>query len=932
MVYLIDSHSLLYQVFHAVPMMTGPAGQPTNAIFGFANDMNRLRKRKPEYLICVFDPKGPTFRDHLYDQYKAHRSPMPDDLYGQLQGIRTLLKAMRIPAVEVTGFEADDVLATLAVAFANRGMEVAICTSDKDCRQLINDRIHLYNARKDMIFGVPELLEDWGIQPSQVIDLLALTGDSVDNVPGIPGIGVKTAAKLLQEYQTLEGILAALPEMKKSKMKENLETHQSVLELSRKLVKLDTNVALEIDWEGWKLQEPDAKSLLAYYTELGFSRLATELRAEVGKKMAKARKQRTLFDMGDDDDEEVIIDPQGLFLEEAEWQAKYELVDTPTKLTELMTTLRQQPGFAIKLLTTTDNPRQAALVGIALCWQSGTGHYIPLRGPGTSPPFQGGVGGGQKLLDEPDVLKKLKPLLEDAKVHKVGHNLKFELALLHHRGITVQGVTGDAMIASYLLQAGERSHSLADLARRHLDHSPLPWSKLLGEGKFSRPLESVNTTEVAPYAAEEVDIAFRLCQMLEKELKQKQLTTIYREMELPLMAVLMAMEETGVCLDVKLLEQLSADYTEQLKTLEQQIYGLAGRKFNIDSPMQLREILFEELKLPKGKKTAQTGEASTNQDVLEDLATEGYELPKLIINYRQLMKLKGTYLDALPSQVDHRDHRLHGQLNQTVAATGRLSGSNPNLQNIPMRTDQGRAIRKAFVASPGYTLITADYSQIELRVFAHLSQDAALLQAFRENRDIHSFVAAQVFGIAEKDVTSDQRRVAKVVNFGVLYGLSPYGLANTLGISKDEAATFIDGYFAKYPGVVAFQDKVLCDARQLGYVTTIAGRRREITGIRAKSSYKLRNQPEREAVNTVIQGSAADLMKYAMLHIHHRLEKEHLPARMLLQIHDELVLEAETPIVKQVAEMVKYEMAHAMMLDVPVDVDVSTGPNWLETE
>lgn len=921
MVYLIDSHSLLYQVFHAVPMMTGPAGQPTNAIFGFGNDMNRLRKRNPEYLICVFDPKGPTFRDELYDQYKAHRSPMPDDLYGQLTGIRTLLKAMRIPAVEVPGFEADDVLATLAVAFAEKGHEVAICTSDKDCRQLITDKIHLYNARKDMIFGEKELLDDWGIAPNQVVDLLTLTGDSVDNVPGIPGIGVKTAAKLLQEHQTLESILAALPTMKKSKLKENLETHQGILELSRKLVTLDTHVTLDIHWDEWKLQEPDAKALLGVYQDNGFNRFAVELRAEVAKKMAKAKKQRTLFDMGDNDDEEVVIDPQGLFLEEAAWQGEYELVDTPSKLTELMTTLRQQPRFVIDLITNDTNPRHAELVGIALCWQAGKASYLPLRGPAQ-----------QKLLDEKEVLKKLKPLLEDISKAKVNHNIKFDLAVLHHLGIDVQGVAGDAMIANYLLQAGERSHNLDDLSRKYLDHSPLPLSKLLTEGKVQRPIADVNTAEVAAHAAEDADIAFRLNEHLEKELAQKQLTPIYQEMEVPLISVLMDMEETGICLDVTLLENLSTDYGEQMKTLEYDIYRLAGRQFNIDSPMQLREIMFEEMKLPKGKKTAQTGEASTGQDVLEDLAAAGHELPRHIINYRQLAKLKGTYLDALPAQVDPKTGRLHCQFNQAVAATGRLSSSNPNLQNIPMRTDQGRQIRKAFVPTEGYTLLTADYSQIELRIFAHLSEDPALMQAFQENRDIHTFVAGQVFGVPEADVSSEQRGIAKTVNFGVLYGLSPYGLANTLGITQDEAASFIEGYFAKYPGVVAFQDGVLARAKDQGFVTTIAGRRREITGIRAKSSYKMRNQAEREAVNTVIQGSAADMMKYAMLRIHRRLKTEVLPARMLLQIHDELVLEARPERLDEVKEFVRHEMIHAMELKVPIDVDVSSGPNWLETK
>ncbi len=921
MVYLIDSNSLLYQVFHAVPAMTAPNGMPTNAIYGFVGDMNRLRRRNPEYLICVFDPPGPTFRDKLYDQYKAHREPMPDDLYGQLANIRRMLAGMRIPAVEVEGFEADDVLATLAVAFAERGYEVAICTSDKDCRQLINDKIHIYNARKDTIFGEKELLEDWGITPGQVVDLQALTGDSVDNVPGVPGVGVKTAAKLLQEHKTLEGVIAAIATMKKGKLKDNLQAHQGALELSRKLVTLDRHVKLDIDWEGWKLQEPDAKTLLEFFAECGFNRYQVELRAEAAQSTAKAKKQQTLFDMGEEEAEPVKVDPKGLFIEEASWEAKYELVDTPAKLSGVMTELRKQKRFAIDLETTDLNPRQAKIVGIALCWKAGQAYYLAVRGPT-----------GQPTLDETDVLKKLRPILEDPGVQKVNQNIKYDVGVLHWNGVTVQGIAGDSMVASYLLHAGERSHNMDDLSRKHLKHSPISITELIGTGKKQLKMDEVNTADVANYSAEDADVALRLCDLLEKELSEQQLDKLYRELEVPLIPVLMDMEETGVRLDSAFLKELSIDFAKQIESVQGEIFRLAGRKFNTDSPLQLREILFEELKLPKKKKTALTGEASTNQEVLEELAAEGHELPRNIIAYRQLAKLKGTYIDALPAQVDAKTNRLHCQFNQTVAATGRLSSSSPNLQNIPMRTEQGRQIRKAFLPKEGWTMLTADYSQIELRVFAHLSEDKELMQAFRNDRDIHSFVAAQVFGVAEKDVSSDQRRIAKVVNFGVLYGLSPYGLANTLGITKEEAAAFIDGYFAKYPGVVAFQEQVLEDARKQGFVRTIYGRKREITGIRPKSTYQMRTQPEREAINTVIQGSAADLMKLAMLRIHRRLKSEKIAANMLLQIHDELVLEVEPSVLKHVAEMVKHEMVHALELKVPLGVDVSAGGNWLETE
>jgi len=920
-VYLIDSNSLLYQVFHAVPMMTGPAGQPTNAVYGFANDMNRLRARKPEYLICVFDPPGPTFRDTIYDQYKAHRSPMPDDLFLQKEPIRRLLAAMRIPAVEVKGYEADDVLATLAVRFAERGHDVAIATSDKDCRQVLTDRIRLYNARKDLLFGKQELLDDWGITPEQVVDLLTMTGDSVDNVPGVPGIGVKTAAKLLQEHQTLDRICLAIPTMKKSKLQENLANHIRGLELSKRLVTLDRNVPIEIDWEAWKLRDPDAKTLLDFYEETGLRRFAAELRADVAKHMEKNKQQKTLFSLDSEENEPKPLDLSGMYLEEAKWDATYELIDTPAKLTRVMTDLRKQKRFAIDLETTSLNPRQAVPIGIALCWQPGQAYYLALQGPE-----------GQPTLDADAVWKKLRPILEDAEIAKVNQNIKYDLAVMHRQGITVRGVAGDPMLASYLLSAGDRSHNLDDLSRRHLNHSPISITTLIGTGKNQKRMDQVSTAEVAQYAGEDADIALRLAELLEAELVKHHLDKLYRDMEIPLVEVLMEMEEAGIRIDVPLLREIAVDFENQIQVLKAEIHQLAGREFNIDSPIQLREILFDELKLPSRRKTAQTGEASTNQMVLEDLAAEGYEIPRKIIQYRQIAKLKGTYVDTLPDQIEPKTGRLHCQFNQAVAATGRLSSSNPNLQNIPMRTEQGRQIRKAFLPSEGMVLLTADYSQIELRIFAHLTRDPELVRAFQENRDIHAVVAGQVFGVPENRVTHEQRRMAKTVNFGILYGLSPFGLASRLGISKDEATKFIDAYFAKYPDVVAYQDKVLTEARRVGYVATILGRRREVTGIRARSSFKMRTQPEREAINAPIQGSAAGMMKLAMLNVHRRIRDEKLPARMLLQIHDELVFEVDPAQTRAFAKIVEQEMAQAMPLSVPIGVDVSAGPNWLETE
>jgi DNA polymerase-1 len=900
--YLIDAHSLIYQVFHALPAMAGPKGQPTNAVYGFVGDMLRLRNKNPDYLICVFDPPGGTFRDKLYAEYKAHREPMPNDLVQQIPIIMKALEALRIPIVQVPGFEADDALATIARQAAARGIEVFVCTSDKDCRQLLNDKIKMFNVRKETVLDEAALLADWGIKPNQVVDLLAMTGDSVDNVPGIPGIGIKTAAKLLQEHGSIEGIYAALPTMKKSKVKESLEQNRDKLADSRTLVKLVDDMPMAIDWEGWKLQEIDGPAFLALCEECGFRRFAAEVR-----KLENERQQHSLFDQ-----------PTA---PKKEWDAQYHLIDTPAKFVEFLKELRQQKRFAVDLETTSLNPLQADIVGYAICWQPGTAYYLAVRGPA-----------GSRLLDPDEVLKKLKPLLEAEDVTKINQNIKYDMLVMRRAGIALKGVVGDSMVADYLLHAGERTHNMDDMSVRYLGHEPIHIEELIGKGKNQKRMDEVDPAQVAQYAAEDADVAYRLCDLLEPQLAEQGQAELYRDLEIPLIEVLVELEWNGIKLDTALLQEISVDFAKQIDQLEKEIHQLAGHPFNVDSPKQLRQVLFEELKLPSKRETAVSGEKSTGQDVLEELAAEGHELPRKIIAYRQLAKLKGTYVDALPALVEPSTGRLHCSFNQTVAATGRLSSSDPNLQNIPMRTEQGRQIRRAFIAEEGWSLLTADYSQIELRVLAHCADDATLKQAFREDRDIHAVVAAQIFGVTEAEVTQEQRRVAKTVNFGVFYGLSAFGLAQRLGITKEEAGAFIDAYYERYPGVAEFQQKTLDATRQNGYVTTILGRRRRIQGIRERSSHRQRNQPEREALNTIIQGSAADLMKRAMLLVHRRLRRESFPARMLLQIHDELVFEVRPDAAPALAALVEAEMTGALQLDVPLKVDLGLGSNWLEVE
>ncbi|HJT79397.1 MAG TPA: DNA polymerase I, partial [Gemmataceae bacterium] len=919
--FLVDAHSLIFQVFHAIKGMSTPSGLPSNALFGFARDLFFLRQElRPDYLVIAFDVAGPTFRDHLYHDYKAGRAPMPDDLQVQIPLIYQLLEAMRLPVLGVSGYEADDVIATVAKAASARGVDVFICSSDKDCRQLIDDRVRLYSLRRRQEFGRKELLEDWGVTPEQVIDLQTLAGDAVDNVPGVPGVGVKTAAKLLQDHGSLEGVLANIDKIAGAKRQENLRAAKDKLPLSRRLVTLDTAVPLEADWEAWRLPEWDAPRLLELFRQWGFRHLAEQVRGAGQAEATADETQGELFPFGanaeggEGNGQAALPAPPA---PAGAWQATYNLVNTPATFRAFLKELKKQKRIAVDLETTGLDPLRSEIVGYAFSWKEGEGWYLAVRAPE-----------GDTSLDPDDVLRQLRPVLEDAAVAKVNQNIKFDLLTLRHHGVNLAGVRGDSMVADYLLHAGERSHNLEELSQRYLAHPVIVITELIGKkGKNQLTLDQVPAVRVAEYSGEDADVAWRLCARLEPELQAQGLRKLYDDLEVPLIEVLAELEYNGIRIDVPRLERLSEEMAKQLEGIERAIHELAGHPFNIASPKQLRQVLFEEMKLPTQRRTGVTGEASTDQESLERLAALGHELPRKIVEHRQIAKLKGTYVDALPALVNPDTGRIHASFNQTVASTGRLSSSDPNLQNIPVRRDQGRQIRQAFLPAEGWTLLTADYSQIELRLLAHFSGDETLRRAFAEDRDIHTAVAAQVFGVAEADVTADMRRMAKTVNFGVLYGMSAPGLAQRLGIPREEAARFIDAYFARYPKVLDYQARLLEGCRRTGHVGTILGRRRKIEGVRATSTYQSRTQPEREAINMEIQGSAADLIKLAMLNIHRRLRQEGRRARMLLQIHDELVFEVPPEELGAVTALVREEMTtpreRDLGLKVPLKVDLA---------
>ncbi len=904
LVYVVDANSLIFQVFHGLPEMSSPSGRPVNAVYGFTRDMlYLLEEKRPDYLFCAFDLPTPTFRHELFAEYKGQRADMPADLAPQFGLIESVLHGLNIPVVSCPGYEADDVLATIAHLVQQHGGRCALVTADKDCRQLLGERVWIYNIRKDQVYDPAALAADWGVRPDQVVDFQSLVGDAVDNIPGAAGIGPKGAQELLSRYDTLAEVLAHADEIKAPKRRESLLAFRDRAAISRRLVELDRQTPVAIDWRAGRVDKVRAAEACALFQELGFRSFPERVRRLAGDAM---------------DDAPAILSSA------PQWQSDYRLLNSPEQFAWLIEQLRQQPEFSFDTETTSISPTQAELVGCSFSWEPGVAYYVPVRAPA-----------GEPCLNPEQVLAALRPLLEDPAVAKVGQNLKYDFVVLRMAGLRPVGAAFDTLLASYLLDAGERNHNLDVLARRYLGHENIAIESLLGTGKDQRRMDQVPTALVADYAAEDADVAWRLRAPLASRLADDGLAHLFQTLEMPLIDVLVELEVNGIRVDVARLETLSREFGERVATLQREIFELAGREFNVASPKQLQQVLFEEHKLPIVKRTA-TG-PSTDAEVLEELAAL-HPLPAKICEYRQFAKLKGTYVDALPALVHPRTGRVHASFNQVVAATGRLSCSDPNLQNIPIRTEAGRSIRSAFLpGEPGWLLVGADYSQIELRVLAHFSGDQALCDAFARDEDVHARVAAQVAGVPIEAVTSDQRRQAKAVNFGVLYGQSPFGLAKQLGIPQAQAAEFIEAYFRQYPGVDAWLEQVLVQCASQGFVTTILGRRRAIQGVRLaaqrpKDKSRQRNLPERTAINTVVQGSAADLIKLAMLAVHRRLERETFPARMLLQIHDELVFETPAAELPALARLVCEEMTGVLPLRVPLKVDVKSGPRWSDVE
>lgn len=893
-VWVIDANSLIFQVFHAIPEMTSPKGEPVNAVFGFVRDLLFLMNaKKPTFLFCAFDMSGPTFRHNLYADYKVHRAEMPNELVPQYPAIRRAVEALGIPLLELPDYEADDILATLARITEEMDGECYLVTADKDCRQLISDRVKVYNVRKNLIYDAVALAADWGIRPDQVVDYQALVGDPVDHVPGVPLIGPKIASELLQKYETLDSVLEHAHEVAGPKRRQNLIDGREQALLSRQLVRLDVHVPIELDWNHARVGGFDVAHVQKLFTEFGFHRFAEQLR------------------------ELDIAQPADA------WQVDYRTIDTPEAFQTFLAELKQQTQFSFDTETTDISPTRAEIVGYSFAWKPGEAYYLPVRAPEV-----------EKQLDPAATLAALREVLENPDIGKVGQNLKYDMLVLRAAGVELRGVQFDTMLASYLLDAGERNHNLDELAQRYLNHTNIKISELIGSGKNQKRMDEVPVAAITAYAAEDADVPLRLLPILAEKLSASELTELFETLELPLVEVLVELEHNGIRVDTERLADLSRQYGERVAALEAEVYDLAGHEFNIASTKQLAQVLFEEQKLPVLAKT-KTG-ASTDADVLEELARI-HPLPAKIIEYRQFAKLKNTYVDALPLLVNPRTGRVHASFNQSVAATGRLSSSDPNLQNIPIRTESGREIRSAFLPGhEGWQLLAADYSQIELRVLAHFSGDETLCKAFAADEDIHALVASQVYSVPLAEVTGSMRRAAKAVNFGVIYGQSPFGLAKTLNISQEEAARFINEYFDRYPGVENFLAKILADCREKGYVSTVLGRRRAIRGIRpdveGSKGSRQRNLPERTAINTVIQGSAADLIKQAMIAIHRRLRRESLSAKMLLQIHDELIFEVPAHELQGMAKLVAEEMAGVQQLAVPLKVDVKIGRNWAEVE
>ena len=895
---LVDGSSYLFRAYHAMPGFSNSKGEPTGTVYGVINMIRRLLKDyEPEHIAVVFDAKGKTFRNDMYKEYKANRPPMPDDLRVQIEPIHEVIRAMGLPLICVSGVEADDVIGTLSEQAAEAGMDTVISTGDKDMAQLVNKHVSLVNTMTETSMDIEGVKEKFGVPPGRIIDYLALIGDTSDNVPGVPKVGPKTAVKWLDLYGSLDGVMQHADEIK-GKVGENLREFMDKLPLSRELVTIKCDVELDETPQTLQRKLPDNETLRDLFTRLEFKTFLSEASNAIANQGLEENSPDKKTDR--------------------EIEKNYETLFSQKELDKWLSKLKQADCFSFDLETTSLEYMQAEIVGVSFSVEVGSAAYVPLAHDYMGAPEQ---------LDRAAVLQQLKPLLENKNVCKLGQNLKYDMNVLGNYDIHMQGIQHDTMLQSYVLDSNAR-HNMDDLAFKHLGMTTIHYEDVAGKGAKQITFNQVEIESASPYAAEDADITLRLHQVLWPELeKTESLEKVYREIEIPLLPVLSRIERNGVKIDTAMLKKQSKQLTKRMAELEQEIYEIAEQEFNIGSPKQLQEILFEKLGLPVISKTPK-GQPSTAESVLQELAND-YPLPKRILEYRSLSKLKSTYADKLPKLVSASSGRVHTSYHQAVAATGRLSSSDPNLQNIPVRTEEGRRIRQAFIADDGYKIVAADYSQIELRIMAHLSADKGLVNAFSKGLDVHSATAAEVFAVAPDKVTKDQRRSAKAINFGLIYGMSAFGLAKQLDIGRNEAQDYVDLYFKRYPGVKEYMDQTRLIAKEQGYVETVFGRRLYLPEINARNGMR-RQYAERTAINAPMQGTAADIIKRAMIELDKEIQTGKFDMRMIMQVHDELVFEISETQVDKAIKLINEKMVNAASLDVPLVVDVGIGMNWDE--
>ncbi len=895
---LVDGSSYLYRAFHALPPLATRTGQPTGAVKGVVNMLQKLIKTYgPTHIAVVFDASGKTFRDEIYPEYKAHRPPMPDDLRKQVEPLHAIIRAMGLPLLCEKGVEADDVIGTLARQASAKSQPVLISTGDKDIAQLVDQHVTLVNTMTDTVLDREGVIAKFGVPPECIIDYLALVGDSVDNIPGVPGVGPKTAAKWLQEFGSLDALIANADSIK-GKAGENLRASMSVLNLARELATIKCDVPLPLSFEDLHPAAPDNETLLRMTEELEFRTWHSELERNAPSASGEAP-------------------PPAVVIER-----NYHTVFTEAEFQPLLQRLQSATVFCVDTETTSLDYMKAEIVGLSFAFEAGEAWYVPVGHDYMGAPDQ---------LDRDSVLARLKPVIENPAIGKIGQHLKYDIHVFANYGIHLQGFVFDTMLASYVVDATATRHNMDDMAALYLGIETTTFEQIAGKGvkqlTFNQiPIGDEEEPGAAHYAAEDADVTQRLHDVLAARLAEEpKLESVFRTIEMPLAPILQKMERNGALVDGAMLARQSRELGEKILALEKEAYELAGQEFNLGSPKQLGQILYEKLGIPAPKKTA-TGQYSTAEDVLEQL---DHPLPRLLLQHRSVAKLKSTYTDKLPELVNPKTKRVHTSYHQAVAATGRLSSTDPNLQNIPIRTEEGRKIRQAFIAPLGYVLMAADYSQIELRIMAHLSEDEGLLNAFRHGEDVHRATAAEVFGVAIADVTSDQRRNAKAINFGLIYGMSAFGLAKQLNIGRNEAQSYVDMYFARYPGVKRYMENIRMQAGEKGYVETLFGRRLMVREIHSKNA-AMRQAAERAAINAPMQGTAADIIKRAMIAVDAALATRGDKARLIMQVHDELVLEVRADAVDEITALLKERMGAAAELSVPLIVDVGVGSNWDE--